>query len=91
MRKTIWKYILTHGINKVEMPVGAEVLSAQSQLNNPRLWALVDPDERTEHRFFEVLMTGEDVPCGMGIDRRYVGTYQLYDGELVYHVFERID
>lgn len=92
MKKTIWKFeIETADLNTVNMPKGAEILTVQNQMGNPCIWALVDPAQETELRAFEVFGTGHEVYCDMGIDRKYIGTYQLHGGALVFHVFERLD
>ncbi len=42
----IWKFPFElQAIIEVEMPEGAEVLSVQSQFNEPMMWAFVNPDE----------------------------------------------
>ena len=99
--KKIYKYKLeTTLTQEVEMPRGAQVLCIQTQDEIPCIWALVDPTENTTSRTFEIFGTGWDVPTnslfdhdGLGPEsiedrRRYVGTYQLRKGELVFHCFE---
>lgn len=89
MRKAIWKYVLdTTDHQAVEMPVGAEILTVQTQYNKPCMWALVDPSAEEEKRYFEIFGTGHDVNYDMGVNRKYIGTYQLDKGTLVFHVFE---
>ena len=91
MKKTIWKFELEIGDNqKLEMPIGAEILSVQTQNETPCLWALVDPDADQETRHFEVYRTGHPVHYDMGISRNYIGTFQLQSGLLVLHVFEYV-
>ena len=55
------------------------------------MWALVNPDEQTEERHFEVYGTGHPVYCDMGIERKYIATAQTDVGGYVWHVFERIN
>lgn len=43
--KTIHRYPLQPGLNKIQMPEVAQVLSAQSKDNEPQLWALVLDDD----------------------------------------------
>jgi hypothetical protein len=90
--KTIYKYELQitdeQGIN---MPIGAEILTAQMQGENLQLWALVDPDRDIKKRFFEVIGTGHDVTCFSNTERKYISTVQLSGGKLIFHVFERIN
>jgi hypothetical protein len=81
--KTIYKYKIDYTGN-IKMPKGAQVLCVQVQHNEPHLWALCEPDAEEEERHFDVYGTGWE------IDRpgKYIGTFQLNDGSLVFHVFE---
>ena len=82
--KTIWKYKLDN-IGGVEMPKGAEVLCVQVQDNEPCLWALVDPNAAKEIRHFLVVGTGHVIEKQY---IKYVSTFQMHSGILVFHVFE---
>lgn len=87
MSKTIWKFRLNISDQMILMPKGAEILCLQTQHEQPYLWVLVDPKEKTdEGRFFMTQATGEAFDSQ--IDRKYIGTYQLSGGTLVFHVFE---
>ena len=89
MKKTIWKFELeTTDKQTLKMPVGAKILTVQTQNEKPCLWALVDPNAEKEDRFIEVFGTGHPIGCDMGVDRKYISTYQLRGGSLVFHVFE---
>ena len=90
MEKTIWKFELeTKNISMIQMPKEAEILCIQEQFEKPCMWVLVDPDQEKEERYFEIFRTGHPVHCDMGVERKYIGTYQLNNGALVFHVFER--
>jgi hypothetical protein len=89
MDKQVWKYVLDYGNLILSMPKGAEILTVQTQGDDPVLWALVDPNADKEERYFEAFGTGHNVACGMGIDRKYISTFQI-EG-YVFHVFERIN
>jgi hypothetical protein len=93
MEKRIYKYTLeTTDKQVISLPTGAEILTVQAQNDEPQLWALVDPNEKyTEERYIEIYGTGHPVYCDMGVERRYLAAYQLSDGALVFHVFERIN
>ena len=93
MNKTIWKFeVKVDNKQTLSLPKGAEILTIQTQGNNPFLWVLVNAlEEETEERVFETFGTGHDVYCDMGIERKYIGTYQMMGGGLVFHVFERIN
>lgn len=87
--KQIWKYELEIvGNQTIEMPANAEILTVQTQDETPCIWALVDPKETKQKRFIEVYGTGQDVHYDMGVNRKYLGTYQLRGGSFVFHVFE---
>ncbi len=69
------------------LPTGAQLLSFQAQYDNPCLWALVDPDARTEKRGFRLAGTGHKIdldPAAL----RFVGSAQFQGGALVFHLFE---
>lgn len=91
MNKTIWKFELTLSTTFVQMPKGAEILTVQSQHDAPQLWALVDPAQPREGRCIEIFGTGHPIPCDMGVERKYIATYQVLGGLYVFHAFERIN
>lgn len=88
MEKEIWKYEISADQTIIEMPKDAEILSVQVQHEVPRIWALVDPENPIEERVIEIFGTGHKIPCE-GISRKFIGTFQLYGGSLVFHLFER--
>jgi len=85
----IYKYELEVATSQtVEMPSGAEVLCVQVQDGKPRLWAMIDPDyAMREYKTIEVYGTGHPIEPG---ERKYISTFQLRDGSLVFHVFEKL-
>ena len=91
MKKKIYKYDLdVTDVQHIQLPAGSEILTVQTQFDIPRLWALVDPNESdTEERTIEMFGTGHDIHCDMGIDRKYIATFQIRAGNLVFHAFER--
>lgn len=90
--RVICKYRLEiSGEQELYMPAGAGILTLQTQRDVPHLWALVNPDNPTEARLFETFGTGHPVPEDAGVERRYIGTYQRLNGDLVFHVFERLN
>lgn len=84
---TIYKYPLESGdVNEIEMPEGAKVLTVQIQRDIPCIWALVDPNmDNKVVRRFHIYGTGYQI---LRPNDRYIGTFQLYGGALVFHVFE---
>lgn len=86
---TIWKYPLAvTDTQSVSMPKGAKILTVQIQRGEACLWALVEPDNPTETRIIEIFGTGHPIPDGAA-KREHIGTFQLPELGLVFHVFER--
>jgi len=91
MTKQIFKYALEiTDTQSVAIPEGAEILTVQTQREIPCLWALVNPKLPSTERQIETFGTGHPVHVGIGVERRYIGTYQIQNGNLVFHVFERL-
>ena len=91
MKKTIWKFQLeVLDTQFIWIPKNAEILSVQNQNEVPCMWALVNPTEEREEKCFEIFGTGHDVHCDMGVDRKFIGTFQMQNGSLVFHIFERL-
>lgn len=91
MKKQIWKFPIEQKDRiRVTMPIGAEILTVQEQRDHPCIWALVDPNAQREERIFEVFGTGHEINYDMGVERKYINTFQLAEGDLVFHLFERI-
>jgi hypothetical protein len=89
MNKTIHKYQLNTTDNQsLWLPKGAEILTVQTQNDVPCIWALVDTDQHLEERRFEIFGTAHPIQSDIGTDRKYIGTYQLNGGDLVFHLFE---
>lgn len=89
MQKTIYKYPLSiTDEQELTLPAGSEILSAQIQHEKPCLWVLIDSDEsKKDSVIIETFGTGNPIPEGQ---RRFIATYQLHGGGLVFHVFQRI-
>jgi hypothetical protein len=90
----IWRFELeADGKQTVEMPKDANVLCTQMKGDELCLWAEVNPAAPKEKRVFEVFPTGIDLPCDMGVQRKYIGTVQVgsVSGILVFHVYERMN
>ena len=85
---SIWKFNLqTIDKQVIEMPVGAELLTVQIQNGEPCLWARVDTNEMLEQRQIAIHGTGQELP---DTTRKYIGTYQMVGGRLIFHVFESL-
>ena len=87
MRQTIWKFE-TEVTDRftLKMPSGGQILTLQIQNEKPCIWALVNPENDPEERFFELFGTGHEMES-MGINRKYIGTYPLQNGAFIFHLF----
>jgi len=72
----------------LELPKDARILTVQIQRGTPQLWALVDSETEKETRYFRLSGTGH--PLGEDYLRiiNYIGTFQMENGALVFHLFE---
>lgn len=90
MSQTIYKYeIPIEDEFDLLLPKGAKILSVGVQYEKPMIWALV-PRETSltdmEHRSFKLRGTGHDADgC---LESKFVDTFQLMGGGLVFHLFE---
>ncbi len=75
----------TEGAFTIDMPEGAEVLCVQIQRGSPQVWALCDKKAKLGPRKFFLVGTGQELDV-RGFS--YVGTFQVHQGELVFHLFE---
>ncbi len=83
----IYKYKLDClGEQTVSMPIGARILCLQIQNDVPCVWVVADTSAGHEWRVFSTYGTGHETLKYPGI---YIGTYQLRNGALVFHVFEK--
>jgi len=86
---TIWKYeIKPTDTQKVNLPVGSRIIAIQEQKGTVCLWAEVDDrTENTESVTIEIYGTGHPIPPG---NREYIGTFQMFGGDLVFHAYRRM-
>jgi hypothetical protein len=84
---TIYKYQLAaFDTQDISMPKGAKLLTVQFQCAEPCLWAMVDTDQPKVLRRLCTVDTGQ---AALYLDSGiYVGTFQLYNGSYVGHVFD---
>jgi hypothetical protein len=86
---TIWKFPLAlDDRQKVIMPEGARILSAQVQDGQLCLWALVDPAAVSKDRTIHIIGAGH--PLYRSDSLRYISTVQTFNGVLVWHIFEEL-
>lgn len=83
----LYKYELPiEDASVLRMHKGAQLLTVQIQYEIPHVWALVDTTKEIEDRTLFVVGTGHTLPEEAG---DYVGTFQMFNGKLVFHVFEK--
>jgi len=72
---------------ELELPVGARILTFQVQYGEPVIWAIVEPgkEEKVNVRF-RLYGTGHPIKHELN-SYRYIGTAQMADGQLVWHLF----
>lgn len=85
--KRIFKWTLAMvGEEQIDLPTGAEILCVQMQGEHPQIWALCDPGQPKTSRTIVTYGTGHSIPDNPG---HYIGTFQLFEGKFIGHVFER--
>lgn len=70
---------------KIEMPMGAQVLTVATQNGKPYIWVLVDNNVMEELHPFKLVGTGH--PSNDVSGDRYIGTFQMQNGAIVFHLF----
>jgi hypothetical protein len=81
----VYKYALpVSDWTMVVMPEDAVPLCVQVQGGKPYIWARVTIGFPPVVHHFRIAGTGHDLGSNIG---RYIGTFQLDDGALVFHVF----
>jgi len=84
--KTIWKFEIELTDNQnVMMPMEAKILTVQIQHGKVCVWAIVDPEQPLERRYFYLRGTGH--PSDGMDEMQYVGTVQDRQGFLIWHIF----
>lgn len=88
MSLTVWKSVLNlTDSQRIEVPVGAELLCVREQFEEICVWFRCDPSAKKEMRDIAIVGTGNPAPAEEG---RYLGTASLKGGALMFHVFERV-
>lgn len=85
---TIWKFPfeITDDF-EIEMPQHAKVLTVALQQGTPCIWALVDPVAPKEKRKFHLAGTGHSLDKEIVRTYSYAGSFQMREGQLVFHLF----
>jgi hypothetical protein len=69
------------------MPQHGKIIYLATQNGKPCLWVELFPNLPKEKRTIEIFGTGH--PLDEDIERIYLGSYQLHNGDLIFHVFEK--
>ena len=88
MAREVWKYAVPPGqLVELDIKKGAQLLHAGAQVTegHAQIWALVDPDAKTEKRYFRLVGTGHSIAEEIV---QHVGTFNMMEGVLVFHIFE---
>lgn len=86
--KTIWKYpVKATDRFEVMMPPGAKFLSVQIQDGLPQMWWMIDDEmPAVVTRVLRIIGTGHPI---RQVNRlTFYATFQMQNGELVFHLFE---
>ena len=84
---TIWKtQLLPAGRQTIQVPAGAELLTAREQRDDICVWYHCHSDRPLEDREIAIVGTGHEA---VGSGWRYVGSASLQGGAFIFHVFER--
>jgi len=83
---TIYKYpLLMTDQQQLYLPGGSEILCVQVQHEQPCIWVRQETTNSSVYRTLRTYGTGHQMQSP---SEKYIGTYQLSGGQLVFHVFE---
>jgi len=83
--ETIHKYELAvTDHQQVSLPNGYEILTIQMQHGKPCLWVKIDPERTASEVKIIIRGTGHQFTDN---DVKYISTFQMNDGDLVFHAF----
>jgi hypothetical protein len=83
----VFKYVLNaNNVNNEQTILmhPGDIIHVGTQKNSVCVWALVDTDLPPAPRKFALVMTGYECTYDA---KQYIGTVQLLDGYLIFHVF----
>lgn len=85
--QTICKFpVKLKGIQEIEMPKDAKILTVQKQSNEPFIWAIVNSENEQEKRVFQIVGTGN--PFEYDESKKHIGTFLTDFDSYVFHLFE---
>lgn len=88
MNNAIYKYQLSiTETQNLELPIGAEILTAQNQHETACIWVFINKLQTTkETRTIKIFGTGQIIKSE---NLKYISTIQLDGGAYVFHIFEQ--
>jgi hypothetical protein len=85
----IWKVSLKLTDEQiVRLPQNAQILSAQMQKGQISLWYLCNAHNPLVNFYIDIYGTGNPISSHIHT-ARFISTFQMEGGDLVFHVFER--
>lgn len=88
----IYKYAISiDDIQTIQLPKDSVILTVQNQFERPFVWVLHDLEKEREEFILEIFGTGhpiEPINLDKYNGRRYIGTFQMGGGSLIWHVFQ---
>lgn len=82
----IWKQILDIvDRQEITVPIGAKFLTVQLQQDHLAIWFECNEANPKQEVVIAIYGTGNPMPHEPG---KYIGTFQLDNGELVFHVYD---
>lgn len=84
----VWKFPIEPDTTILEIPETHEFLCAQTQHDEPCVWALVDPKKPKIKKTLRIFGTGHDIVEPNNL--KYIGTFQILS-DLVFHVWEQLE
>lgn len=92
--KTIWKFNVGGSFFPntciVGLSRGYKILKFGKQNKEYYIWALVNPEAKTEWHNFSIVGTGQNIEEGFLKDHKYIDSWIENDGPYVWHLFEQI-
>ena len=87
---SIYKYELEMEDEQIlTLPLNSSILNVKGVDGKPQLYAVVDLDEE-EIEDRKILMFGTGHKIEDNLKAHYIGTFLLYGGKGVFHVFEKV-
>ena len=71
---------------EIKMPINAQILKIDVQFGTVNMWALVNPNNNMEYRYFRIIGTGHPIYDISNLS--YIDTLKMKNDNLVFHFFE---